>query len=78
MTSPEPWTSLRTWLDLLDAPTDEPAVRAARAEMLAHPQVLALVVRASTWGRSPLRRHNDASHPLHALSSHVPGPPAPS
>jgi hypothetical protein len=68
LNSPEPWTRCRTLVDLLDAEEREPRVQAARAEMLAHPQVHELIVQAGTWPGHALRRHNDASHPLHLLS----------
>ncbi len=67
--SSEPWTRYRTLIDLLGrAPTD-PEVIDARREMLNHPQVQGLVTRASTWEGSPFKRHNDAAHPLYALST---------
>ncbi len=69
LASPEPWTRFRALLDLLDRPADDVAVCAARAEMLAHPRVRALMAQAGAWGTSPLKRHNDASHPLYALST---------
>ncbi|MBN1661507.1 MAG: hypothetical protein JXA93_24150 [Anaerolineae bacterium] len=69
LTSSEPWTRYRTLLDLLDRPADDPEVRAARADMLAHPQIEALVAHATTWGTSPLQRHNDAGHAIYALST---------
>ena len=67
--SDEPWTRYRTLLDLLDRPDDDADVLAARAAMLAHPQVQALVAQAATWGETPLKRHNDAAHPIYALST---------
>lgn len=69
MTSPEPWTRYRTQIDLLGLPEQMPEVRANRAAMLAHPQVQALIATATSWPGSALKRHNDASHPLHALST---------
>jgi len=65
----EPWTRYRTLTDLLDCPADDPTVLVARAEMLAHPQVKSLISSAATWGDKPLKRHNDASHPLYAFST---------
>ena len=44
--SDEPWTRYRTLVDLLDRPEDDAEVQAVRAEMLAHPQVQALVEQA--------------------------------
>lgn len=67
--SAEPWTSYRARLDLLDCPETDPPVQAARAEMLADPQVTELIAAAGSWGERPLKRHNDASHPLYALST---------
>ncbi len=67
--SDEPWTRYRTLVDLLDRPEDDPLVLEARSEMLAHPQVGHLVADLSTWGDRPLKRHNDASHPIYKLST---------
>jgi hypothetical protein len=65
----EPWTRYRTRVDLLGQPETDSEVRAARAEMLAHPQVKQLMAEAATWPGPPLKRHNDASHPLYKLST---------
>jgi hypothetical protein len=65
----EPWTRYRTLLDLLDRPNDDPTVQAARRDMLAHPQVKALVAGASARTQLPVKRHNDAGHPLYQLST---------
>ena len=67
--SDEPWTRYRTLVDLLDRPEDDPEVQATRAEMLAHSQVQALVARAAAWPGYPLKRHNDANHPLYKFST---------
>jgi hypothetical protein len=67
--SDEPWTRYRTLVDLLDRPEDDPEVQAARAEMLAHPQVQALMAEAATWPGYALKRHNDASHPIYTFST---------
>ncbi len=67
--SDEPWTRYRTLVDLLDQPDDDKAVRTARAEMLAHPQVQGLVAATATWGELPFKRHNDASYPIYAFST---------
>ncbi len=69
LASDEPWTRFRTLADILDRPEGDPETEAARAEMLAHPQVQALIAGASTWGQQPLNRHNDASHPIYKLST---------
>jgi hypothetical protein len=67
--SDEPWTRYRTLVDLLDRPEDDPEVQAARAEMLAHPQVQALIAEAAIWPGYALKRHNDASHPIYKFST---------
>ncbi len=64
----EPWTRYRTLLDLLDRPEDDPEVQAARAEMLAHPRVQALIAEAAAWPGYALKRHNDAGHPIYKFS----------
>lgn len=67
--SDEPWTRYRTLLDLLDRPDDDDDVQAAHQEMLSHPQVQQLTATAATWPARALKRHNDASHPIYALST---------
>ena len=67
--SNEPWTRYRTLVDLLDRPEDDPQVQATRAEMLAHPQVQELIGETAIWPGYPLKRHNDASHPIYKLST---------
>ena len=69
LSSDEPWTRYRTLRDLLALPEHHPRAMTARAEMLAHPQVHTLVSEAVTWGQRPLKRHNDASHPLYKFST---------
>jgi len=66
--SDEPWTRYRTLLDLLGRTEAAPEVQTARREMLAHPFVRDLVEEAATWPGYPLKRHNDAKHPLHHVS----------
>jgi hypothetical protein len=67
--SDEPWTRYRTLVDLLDRPEDDPEVHVARAQMLAHPQVKALIAEAAAWPGYPLKRHNDAGHPIYKFST---------
>jgi hypothetical protein len=69
LNSDEPWTRYRTLVDLLDRPEDDSEVRVARAEMLAHPQVQAMMAEAATWGDRPFKRHNDASYPIYKFST---------
>ena len=65
----EPWTRYRTRVDLLGQPETDSEVRAARAAMLSHLQVRQLMAEAAAWPGPPLKRHNDASHPLVKLST---------
>ncbi len=67
--SDEPWTRYRTLVDLLDRPEGDADVQATRAEMLTHPQVQTLIAEAANWGDRPLKRHNDASHPIYKFST---------
>jgi hypothetical protein len=67
--SDEPWTHYRTLLDLLDRPEDDPQVQAARAEMLAHPQVQELIGETAIWPGYALKRHNDTKHPIYQFST---------
>jgi hypothetical protein len=64
-----PWVRYRTLVDLLGRPADAPDVQAARAAMLAHPQVQGLIAEVATWPGGPIKRHNDASHPIYKLST---------
>ena len=65
----EPWTRYRTFRDLLGRAEDDAEVMAARAELLAHPQVQGLIAQAATWPGRAIGRHNDAGHPIYALST---------
>ncbi len=69
VTSVEPWTRCRALRDLLGRPEDDAEVIAARAALLAHPQVQGLIAQAATWPGRAIQRHNDASHPIYALST---------
>jgi hypothetical protein len=69
LSSSEPWTRYRTCKDLLDGDEQAPELQAARVDMLAHPQVQALIAEAAAWPGYALRRHNDAGHPLYRFST---------
>jgi len=69
LASDEPWTQYRTMIDLLHEQDDAAEVQRVRTEMLRHPKVVGLVRAASRWPGQALRRHNDATHPLYALST---------
>jgi hypothetical protein len=65
----EPWTRYRTRKDLLCVPDADPQVIAAKAELIQHPQVQALITHVNAWGQTPLKRHNDATHPIYNFST---------
>lgn len=67
--SDEPWTRYRTLVDLLDRSEQNPEVMDARSEMIKHPMVQTMIREAGTWPGYPLKRHNDAKHPLYKLST---------
>ncbi|MBN1874787.1 MAG: hypothetical protein JXA33_11205 [Anaerolineae bacterium] len=69
LASDEPWTHYRTLVDLLDRPETDLEVQAARAAMLIHPQVQAMMAGAALWGQAPFKRHNDAGYPIYMLST---------
>jgi len=67
--SDEPWTRYRTRLDLLEMAQDDTQVQADRNAMLTHPLVKELIKKAAGWPVYPLKRHNDAKHPLYVFST---------
>ena len=68
LTEGQPWVRYRAMLDLLDKPEEDSEVKEARQEMLEHPQVQSLIEELKGWPGYPLKRHNDAKHPLHKLA----------
>lgn len=64
----EPWTRYRVRIDLLGLDKDSPEVAEDRQAMVNHPLVQGLIEKSSSWPGYPLKRHNDANHPLHAMS----------
>jgi hypothetical protein len=67
--SDEPWTRYRTMVNLLDLPEGSPDVMSVRKEMIEHPQIQELIEAANTWPGYPLKRHNDAKHPIYKFST---------
>ena len=67
--SDEPWTRYRTLLDLGDRRPDDPDCVAARQGMVAHELVQQLLTTAAAWPGYALKRHNDAAHPLYAITT---------
>jgi len=66
--SEEPWTRYRTRLDLLEQDNNDLEVIRDREEMLSHQEYKKLIRAGESWPGYPLKRHNDAKHPLQALT----------
>jgi hypothetical protein len=69
MKSNEPWTRYRTSIDLLELPNESAEVIAVRKEMLTHPLIQGLIEDALIWPGYAIKRHNDAKHPIHKIST---------
>jgi hypothetical protein len=65
--SGEPWTQYRTYLDLVGKKVADTDVCQAREVMLSHPLVHSLIVASAHWITTPMKRHNDAAHPLYQM-----------
>jgi hypothetical protein len=64
-----PWVRYRALTDLLYRPTDDAEVVAARQAMLDDPRVQGLIAEVAAWPGYPLKRHNDAGHPIYKFST---------
>ncbi|MBN2198970.1 MAG: hypothetical protein JW747_03890 [Candidatus Aminicenantes bacterium] len=64
----EPWIVYRTRRDLLGESEKAPAVKSARAGMLAAPKVKALVKELSSWPGTVIASHKSAGQPFHKLT----------
>jgi hypothetical protein len=65
----EPWTRYRTLIDLQGKSLDEAQVSDTHTAMLEHPHIQKLIKDAGEWPGYGLKRHNDARHPLHQIST---------
>lgn len=63
-----PWAAYHARLDLLGQAEDSPEVQSARAAMLAHPSVKALIGVVAGWPGRVLTSHKSAGHPIHTLT----------
>jgi hypothetical protein len=63
-----PWVAYRTRLDLLNQNDNDPEVRSARAAMLAHPSVQAVIGEVAAWPGRVLTSHKSAGHLIHKLT----------
>lgn len=64
----EPWVVYRTLIDLLERDEDDPQVRKAREEMIAHPLVNGLVEELKAWPGDVISSHKSAGQHYHKLS----------
>ncbi len=62
-----PWTEYNTRINLLTQAKSDPSVIASKQIMLEHPLVKGLLQEVNQWPWYNLKRHNDASHPIHKL-----------
>ncbi len=69
LSSDEPWTQFLAQRDLLGLSASDPELVTARSEMLEHPRLRELLARAGEWPGYALKRHNDAAHPLYAITT---------
>jgi hypothetical protein len=66
MTGPA-WVRYHCLIDLQDTNEEAQAAQTTKKEMLSDPQILKLIADLNEWETTPLKRHNDAIHPLHKL-----------
>ncbi len=69
LNSDEPWTRYRTLVDIVHQPEDDPDVSQAHQDMLRHPKIKELTSYANQRLELPIKRHNDASHPIYSVST---------
>jgi len=61
------WVKYRVHLDLTGFQTTDDDLSNLKITMQCDPQVQASISLLKTWQTTPLKRHNDSSHPLHHL-----------
>ena len=64
----EPWVEYKTRLDLIGQSPESNDIISAKKKMINNPQIKSLLKEVQKWPNPPLKRHNDASHPIHKLS----------
>jgi hypothetical protein len=57
-----------TYINLKKISGNSPDVSKVKTEMLRHPKIQRLIQESKTWHATPLKRHNDAGHPIHKIS----------
>jgi len=64
----EPWVRYNTLRVLLEKESHSSEVENTREKLVAHPLIKSLIAEVKEWPSYPLKRHNDAKHPLHKLA----------
>ena len=62
------WIRYNTFIHLLDKKSNDPQTIIAYDEMMKLPMIRGLLSDVCNWEQVVLKRHNDASHPIHKLS----------
>ena len=62
------WIRYNVLINLLDRKKESPQVISAYNDMLDDPKIISLLADVQNWEHALLKRHNDASHPIHKLS----------
>ena len=62
------WIRYNVFITLLDIKREDPRVISAYNNMLIDPNIISLLADVQDWEHVLLKRHNDASHPIHKLS----------
>lgn len=62
------WIRYNVLINLLNKSREDPQVVSAYTGMLDDPNINSLLTDVREWEQSLLKRHNDASHPIHKLS----------
>ena len=62
------WIRYNVLINLLDLKREDPQVISAYNDMLNDPRIISLLFDIQSWESTLLKRHNDASHPIHKLS----------
>jgi len=63
-----PWVQYRTRIDLLGQSSESPGMLSTRRLILEHPKVSGILRDLMDWPGYPIKRHNDANHPIHKLA----------
>jgi len=62
------WIRYNVFIDLFDRKREDPQVISTYSNMVIDPNIISLFADVQDWEHVLLKRHNDASHPIHKLS----------